>query len=194
MIPSVYTKHIRSCLSIAIFLSAIIPNVNHLPNVNNLVQLLAATWLSHSATFTLQHSFMPAHLSSKIYAANAMAFTQLYSGHHFHTAITLQHSSVTVSTYASAFTPQHFCCCTHTAALFRPSVSPLLVQQLSCSSTYAAFRTQQHFSVAVFALRLCSIHSVAFTMPPTNCSISAAALVWALCRWTRTTLSAFSNA
>ena len=60
-------------------------------------------------------------------------------------------------------------------------------------------RTQQQFSVAAsrrqpHAAAFTVIHAIAFTLPLAHSSICAADLAGALCRWIRTTQSAFFNA
>ena len=103
----------------------------------------------------------------KVYAADAIAFTQLHSRRCIHATLTLiqKHSH---STYAAAFMQKHLCCRVHTTALFCRSHAAVLVSLLSrCYLNAAAFTQlyarctmQQHSRTQ----HLCSIHAPALML------------------------------
>ena len=88
--------------------------------------------------------------------------------------------------HATTFTP-----------LSRRSIDAVaLTQQHLCRrSDAAASHAAAFFGSSILQpTARCSIHAVAFTLPLAHRRICAAALAGALCRWKRTTRSAFSNA
>ena len=100
-----------------------------------------------------------------------------------------------LSVHAAIFMQQHACSCIHVALTphhwCRSSHAAALVLPLwCCSLAHSSIFQLQHL-----AANLTLQHSrLAFTLQPVHCSIWAAALAGALCRWKQTTWSAFSNA
>ena len=96
----------------------------------------AAPWSSRChihAALQLQHSFVPAHLHSKVYAADAIEFTPPYSRP--------PHSRLT---YAAAFT-QHLCSSIKATAPIPSRSRRNIVSHVSRCRLYAAPRTRRHF-------------------------------------------------
>ena len=129
-----------------------------------------------AAFFRRSHAaaLMPSLSRCHIYAAE---FTPPHARRHFYAARRMHAAAFTPLSRrridAVALTPQHWCrssdaAASHAAAFFGRSISP--------------------------STSRCRIHAVAFTLPLAHRSICAAALAGALCRWKRTTRSAFFNA
>ena len=113
--------------------------------------------------------------------------------HIYAASFTLQHALSHI--YAAACTPQH--ASRSNAAALMPSLSrrgigaaalilPAFIQHLACRRIFRS----QHLAANLTLQR----SAVAFTLPLAHRSIYTAALAGALCRWKRTTRSAFSNA
>ena len=120
-----------------------------------------------------------------------------YAAHSCHSTYS---ASPTQKNCFAALKQQLWCRSSH-AATFMPPHSRSSIHAatfLSLCHMYAAPGTTQHFLVAALTLSLsrCIIGVIAFTLHPkrAHCSIYTAAFARVLCRWTRTTLSAFSNA
>ena len=157
---------------------------------------------TYSATLTPQHSFAaltPPHLCCSSHAA---AFLPAHSCRRLHGATSMQPLSRPCM-HAAALTLQHSR--RPAAALFCRTDAAALMPSLSRRSIGATALKAAAFMQHLARHRICrSQHlaanltlqhsSFAFTLQLEHHSIYAAALVGALCRWKRTTRSAFSNA
>ena len=139
----------------------------------------------HAATLMLQHSRRRILSPLSRRRIDAVALTMPYLCRRIH---------------ASACTPPFLCRSMHAAAfmpLSRQSFGAVaLTPQHWCRCSDAAASHAAEFfgrSISPPTSR-CRIHAVAFTLPLAHRRICAAALARALCRWKRTTRSAFSNA